>query len=937
MNFRGVLATVVLSTIGALLFAGPAQADDPAFRVSPSSYDFGDRVIGEEYGENDMIFVSPTSDADVVITGMEIVGPDAEDFDFSLSTDSCYGQPLSEYACDIYLSFISDDEVGMKTASIEITSNAVPAVKTIPLLARVVEPAENGPALLPLAPQPAYAGEQGDDLSVYPNGMNVADFNDDGRVDVASAGQKTFDFDAAVAFGQADGTFSAPLALGTGGGGPWSVVIGDFDGQNGPDILVPANAANIYLNDGEGGFTTGLAIGTNGGGFASPGDFNGDGDLDVAIIGYDSAEIFLNNGDATFAKTDEDIAIDGFVMGATQTEADFDGTTGTGDFAVTTDEGRVLAFLSDGDGTFTAAPAVRPRGCGCTGLWGISATDLNRDGRSDLSVAGFPFDEYSFTLLGQSSGSLVVGQVSPIPLADGWPANGKGIGNGDLNGDGIPEQLVTDYTADYLTISTGLASGLGFAFASQIPTTDQFFSSSHVATGDINGDGKQDVILGGESGLVIPIINVGEPNPVAEPESVDFGTVVAGSASEPETVTLTNEDGAIAPLVVSEIDTAGGFSEEFAIGDTDCLDAPILVGASCSVEVTFDPDSPVSEVETTDLTFTTNSTESEFVSVALTGTVEAATFGLSADPTSLQFGDATVGGSAQVRSVRVTNDGNVTTTLGLTTLEGAQAGDYSLDDGCDDGLLGPGDFCTIQVTFEPGALGARIASVSVPSEYLEDPLVIPVSGTGVPKPIPAPGISLQPGNLGFPETEVGSESGTQDVTITSSGTAPLSLGAITPTGAGAGSFAVDAGACADRTLAVGSKCVVSVRFKPTAAGAVSSTLTISANLTGRTPGVPLAGTGILTPAPKVSFKKKPKKKYVIKTKKLKKVKIAFKADQSGSKFQCRIDKKKFSACKSPKVFKNLKPGKHVIKVRAKKAGKTGPAKVVKFKVVRKKK
>lgn len=90
------------------------------------------------------------------------------------------------------------------------------------------------------------------------------------------------------------------------------------------------------------------------------------------------------------------------------------------------------------------------------------------------------------------------------------------------------------------------------------------------------------------------------------------------------------------------------------------------------------------------------------------------------------------------------------------------------------------------------------------------------------------------------------------------------------------------------------------------------------------------------PVPGVTFKKKPKKKYVIKSKKRRKVKIAFKSNRPGSKFQCRIDRKKFSRCKSPKMYRKVKPGKHVIRVRATKAGKTGPAKAVKFRVVRKK-
>lgn len=42
----------------------------------------------------------------------------------------------------------------------------------------------------------------------------------------------------------------------------------------------------------------------------------------------------------------------------------------------------------------------------------------------------------------------------------------------------------------------------------------------------------------------------------------------------------------------------------------------------------------------------------------------------------------------------------------------------------------------------------------------------------------------------------------------------------------------------------------------------------------------------------------------------------FSASVKGSSFQCKLDKGKFKQCKSPKKYKNLKPGKHVFKVRA---------------------
>lgn len=42
--------------------------------------------------------------------------------------------------------------------------------------------------------------------------------------------------------------------------------------------------------------------------------------------------------------------------------------------------------------------------------------------------------------------------------------------------------------------------------------------------------------------------------------------------------------------------------------------------------------------------------------------------------------------------------------------------------------------------------------------------------------------------------------------------------------------------------------------------------------------------------------------------------FTFASSEPGSKFRCRLDGKPFAACKSPKTYKNLKPGRHTFKV-----------------------
>lgn len=84
-----------------------------------------------------------------------------------------------------------------------------------------------------------------------------------------------------------------------------------------------------------------------------------------------------------------------------------------------------------------------------------------------------------------------------------------------------------------------------------------------------------------------------------------------------------------------------------------------------------------------------------------------------------------------------------------------------------------------------------------------------------------------------------------------------------------------------------------------------------------------------TTAPKTTITKAPKAKSTSTTAKFK-----FKANEGGSKFQCKLDKGKFKNCKSPKTYKKLKVGKHVFKVRAiDRAGNVGKPATRKFTVL----
>ena len=560
-------------------------------------------------------------------------------------------------------------------------------------------------------------------------------------------------------------------------------------------------------------------------------------------------EIFLGDGEGgfTLAGTQETGADGDIAMAVTTRIADFRGD-GSNDVAITNYAGQAEVYLSDGDGAFTKGPIVRLGGCGCKDAWGISPADLNGDGRDDLSVAIFAESQVA-TLIAQPDGSMLISQINTNPLApdpnfpDGVDAQPKMVGNGDLNGDGIPEMVSADTNGDSITINSGLASGAGYQFADNISMPGvidaRYISSDQGLVDDFNGDGKGDVIVGSVFHKNVLFTNNGQLGQVPLPATLDFGNVVTGTPSEPETVELKHEDGPAA-LIVNNVSIGGGESADFTIvDDSDCLAAPILVGDSCTVELTFDPNGPPG-ARSSQLFFDTNNEDVTQIDIPLSGTAESDDPSGSVAPTSVSYGQVSVGVCGPARGFDLTNTGFVPLDTDGVTLEGTDAADFSVGAGCSDKLLAPAATCTITADFTPAAAGARSASVQIASNAQAGVILVPLSGTGVVEPVLVPEISVKPVSVAFASRQVGSQSGEKSFVVTSSGTAPLVLGAITRGGTDAGDFPAGSNGCSG-TLRPAATCSISYRFKPKAAGKRSAAVAIASNATGGSATVPLSG------------------------------------------------------------------------------------------------
>src|SRR5215831_1915448 len=135
----------------------------------------------------------------------------------------------------------------------------------------------------------------------------VGDFNGDGKQDLAVPNEDSINSNnVSILLGTGTGSFGAGTNFPTGGIEPRSVAVGDFNGDGIQDLAMPnENSANlsILLGTGTGtfGVATNFAVGTtecqgvncNGPFSVAVGDFNGDGKPDLAVANDDSNDVWV--------------------------------------------------------------------------------------------------------------------------------------------------------------------------------------------------------------------------------------------------------------------------------------------------------------------------------------------------------------------------------------------------------------------------------------------------------------------------------------------------------------------------------------------------------------------------------------------------------------------------------------------------------------------
>lgn len=345
------------------------------------------------------------------------------------------------------------------------------------------DPGRFGPAVpLPSAGDP-----------VTPNVVAIGDVNGDGRPDVVGSSATSANTLRLLVYLQgADGALAVPVeppTRGIAGCHPSAIAIGDADGDGRDDVVLaePGCGIEIFNQTAAGSLVPGAALPSPQADMLQLVDLDGDGRLDLVAIGRNDtmARVWRQDGTGAMVEHSTPALTTGFFPDAAAGDVNGDGRPDI--VAVSATAAPAVSVLLQGaDGRFASPLVLDADG---SAPFGAAVGDVNGDGRSDIVITpGGNSPTFIGIFLQQADGTLA--PMTKLASYD-IPAQVEAV---DIDNDGRADIVVAH--AGWSSVGVYLQRPDGTLGAeARYPAPTGSMQAAAMAIGDINGDGRKDVVL----------------------------------------------------------------------------------------------------------------------------------------------------------------------------------------------------------------------------------------------------------------------------------------------------------------------------------------------------------------------------------------------------------------------------------------------------------
>jgi hypothetical protein len=343
------------------------------------------------------------------------------------------------------------------------------------------------------------------------------------------------------------------------------------------------------------------------------------------------------------------------------------------------------------------------------------------------------------------------------------------------------------------------------------------FTAADAARGQSLVGHRHTTFFGGTHHATAPSVQLPDGRLVTSAARLNFGDTHVGGSSASRSLVLSSGSHELRRLRIE--------ASPAAFHIVNGCPRRLSSRSSCSIAIAFEPNHE-GQVEGR---LTISFEQDPELTLVLEGTAVTVA-GAVLEPTSLRFGQATVGSATQPQTITL-RAGNIALPVARIA---SGSKEFTVADDCPPRLRA-GRGCHIRVVFAPRSEGPHTSTLRVTRPGGGRALTATLTGTAVRRPTQA---TLTPPQADFGDVLIGAPSQPRAFTLTAGSTAVTGI----KPAADPADYVIESTTCGGR-LAASGVCTISVVFTPSAAGRRAGTLTV-----GRAGGAPLiaslAGTGL---------------------------------------------------------------------------------------------